>query len=111
MKNPINIIFKAISNIGFKRSSRWPSVRGNWLKSNPRCSACGSPKDVEVHHIKSFHEHPDLELDDSNFITLCESIGSNHHLKIGHNFNGRTSWKVNNPDVVASAKEKLFSGN
>lgn len=90
------------------RSSRWPEVRKWHLEKHPTCEVCGhSGKRVNVHHIRPFHLHPDLELDPKNLITLCEDEAFvNCHLFIGHlgNFSG---W---NPRVVADAavwKHKL----
>jgi 5-methylcytosine-specific restriction protein A len=39
-----------------------------------------------VHHIRPFHTHPELELEPSNLITLCESgrRGVHCHLLFGH---------------------------
>ncbi len=36
--------------------------------------------DLNVHHCRPFHLHPDLELNPANLITLCR----NHHLWWGH---------------------------
>jgi len=89
------------------RSGHWRSVRGAWLKAHPTCAACGSTKNLEVHHKRPFHLYPKLELDDSNFITLCETMGSEHHLKVGHTINGVSSWKIFNVNVEADAARML----
>lgn len=80
-----------------KRSSLWPKVREEHLKTSPNCVVCNSVELVEVHHIKPFHENPELELEASNLITLCESKkhGVNCHLFFGHLGN----YKLNNPNV------------
>ena len=69
-----------------KRSSQWPSVRKAHLEDFPTCAVCGGTKDLEVHHIRPFHLHPDLELNPNNLVTLCESkkAGVNCHLWFGH---------------------------
>jgi hypothetical protein len=47
--------------------------------------ACGyKGRKLQVHHIKPFHLHPNLELDPGNLITLCEARGRDHHLLLGH---------------------------
>lgn len=68
------------------RSSKWPGVRINFLKLNPTCAVCGGTKTLEVHHIRPFHIHPELELVPTNLIALCESgkYGINCHLLVGH---------------------------
>ncbi len=83
------------------RSSQWPKVREAHLHNHPTCALCGGIRKLEVHHIRPFHLHPDLELDPSNFITLCEDDddGMNCHLAGGHLGNFK-SWNVN---IVADA--------
>jgi hypothetical protein len=71
---------------GKERSSKWPTVRKAYLKTHPTCAACGSIKKLELHHRQPFHLHPELELDPSNFIQLCEGkeFGINCHISVGH---------------------------
>lgn len=70
---------------GTERSSQWPHVEKEHLMHEPSCAACGyRGKGLQVHHIKPFHLHPNLELDPRNLITLCEIKGRNHHLLLGH---------------------------
>lgn len=68
------------------RSPEWPRIRSEFLSLHPICSICESSKKVEVHHIRPFHLHPELELDPTNFISLCESNENGHdcHLGFGH---------------------------
>lgn len=88
-----------------KRSPRWSSVRKHHLQKNPTCAACGDTDKLEVHHIQPFHTHPELELEPSNLISLCESksYGIICHLLIGHNGN----YKLINPNVVGDSEEWL----
>jgi 5-methylcytosine-specific restriction endonuclease McrA len=83
------------------RSTLWPKVREEHLKQNGTCAVCSSTELLEVHHIKPFHNNPELELEPSNLITLCESKkhGVNCHLFFGHCGN----YKLNNPDVISDA--------
>ena len=92
------------------RSGHWPTVRKHHLEAHPACEVCGhSGEKVNVHHKLPFHLHPQLELDPSNLITLCEDEGFvNCHLFVGHlgNFHGY------NPDVETDAvewKDKLLA--
>ena len=90
------------------RSSKWPEVRKEWLRANPTCAACGTAKNCTVHHVQPFHLFPELELSDTNFITLCESmLFHEDHLKFGHTVNGKSSWSINNPNVRADAAANL----
>lgn len=67
----------------------------------PTCAACGhTGLGVQVHHIKPFHLHPNLELDPDNLITLCEVKGREHHLLLGHLDN----WESYNVNVRADVK-------
>lgn len=84
-----------------KRSAHWPTVRKEHLEKHPTCAVCGGSSNLEVHHIKPFHLHPDLELDPENLVTLCESkkSGVNCHLWFGHLGN----FKSFNVTVVTNA--------
>ena len=72
--------------LGVKRSSGWSAVRKRFLETNKTCAVCGGTSKLEVHHVQSFHEHTDLELDPNNLIVLCESgrFGLTCHLLMGH---------------------------
>ena len=82
----------------FGRSGAWARVRREHLAREPECAACGRSKDLEVHHILPYHEHPELELDDGtngldgNLITLCADPC---HFVHGH----LMGWSRSNPDV------------
>jgi hypothetical protein len=74
---------------GINRSPLWNETRKNYLVKFPKCAVCGDSSNVEVHHKFPFHfvvamDRPDLELDEDNFITLCEDTVHDHHLLIGH---------------------------
>ena len=68
------------------RSSKWASVRAAYLKTHNTCAVCNGTTRLDVHHKQPFHVHPELELDPTNFITLCEAgtNGINCHLLVGH---------------------------
>jgi len=96
------------------RSGHWSSIRKEHLKLHPKCAVCDGDRDLNVHHIKAFHTHPELELDPNNLITLCESgeRGINCHLLFGHLGDFRNI----NPEVEkdtliwnAKLKEKHFA--
>lgn len=69
---------------GRARSGQWPRVRGEFLASNGKCAACGSTKDLQAHHVVAFHTRPELELEPSNLIALCEGMERNCHRFVGH---------------------------
>lgn len=70
---------------GVARSPLWPHVRRQHLKRFPTCAVTGVTNDLEVHHVKPYNLHPDLELDPKNLITLTTKFGSlNAHLWFGH---------------------------
>ncbi len=81
------------------RSPRWDEVRKIHLRKFPTCAACGCVTNLQVHHIKPFHLYPELELDEMNLITLCETKTFKCHFKIGH----LSNWKKENPNVVMDA--------
>jgi hypothetical protein len=81
------------------RSEKWPAVRKAFINLHPMCEVCGGTKKLQVHHCLPFHLHPDLELVESNLITLCEQGNGNHHYFVGHLEN----WKAYNPSVHEDA--------
>lgn len=74
----------------YGRSGSWARVRREHLEREPACAACGRTKDLEVHHIRPYHDYPELELSPENLISLCSSPC---HLVHGHFMN----WSCSNP--------------
>ena len=86
---------------GHERSSEWSRVQKEHLRREPACVACGyKGRKVQVHHIKPFHLHPQLELDPNNLITLCAARGREHHLLLGH----LDEWASYNEHIRADVK-------
>lgn len=86
-----------------KRSPHWPTVRKHHLEAHPTCAACGKKKKLQVHHVEPFHSKPELELEPTNLITLCEALGKDCHILIGHG----DDFKFWNPDVTTDARRVL----
>lgn len=76
----------------FGRSGAWAKVRREHLAEHPSCAACGRTGDIEVHHVRSYHQFPELELEKSNLISLCAEPC---HLVHGH----LMSWRRINESV------------
>ena len=74
------------------RSTRWRTVRKEFIKNNNSCAACGSTKDLEVHHVIPVHIDESKELDMDNLITLCSE---SCHILFGH----LMDFKSHNPTV------------
>ena len=70
------------------RSSRWSSVRKEYLQRWNWCAACGRKDSLEVHHIIPVSQDKEQELVIDNLITLCRPTC---HLLIGH-LNDWSSW-------------------
>ena len=89
------------THVGVSRDSRWSNVVSQHLVKFPTCACCGGTKNRQVHHIKPFHDNPELELDFNNLITLCTDgpCNLNCHFVIGHL--GNT--KCHNPNVRQDA--------
>lgn len=86
---------------GKARSSEWGRVEKEHLLREPACLACGHKgHGLQVHHIKPFHLHPQLELDPNNLMTLCEIKGRDHHLLLGH----LDEWESYNENVKSDVK-------
>lgn len=94
---------------GARRDSQWSKVRKKHLKKQPYCQVCGSDKKLEVHHIIPFHVAPDLELEPSNLMTLCENgkYGITCHQLIGHLGNYR---KINSSAEIDAATWRMKLG-
>ena len=88
---------EAISCGVTSRSPEWPRVQKEHLKMEPHCACCkpgtNTSASLQVHHKFPFHYcvalgRPDLELDQRNLITLCETSkkgpADDHHLLVGH---------------------------
>lgn len=83
-----------------ERSTRWPAARRKHIKAFPECAACGSRVGLQAHHVAPFHLAPERELDPTNLLTLCESVGGLEcHEFFGHGANFRAYV----PDVRAIA--------
>lgn len=84
---------------GAGRDPRWRFVRRRHLERQPRCLACGTHLDLEVHHIADYSTYPSLELDPNNLMTLCGLEANGCHFTIGHNRN----WRRINPAALFDA--------
>lgn len=82
-----------------RRASGWAKVEKEFLSKNPVCAICGTNKKLNVHHKKPFHLHPELELDETNLITLCMG-GKECHLLIGHG----NLFRAYNPNIETDAQ-------
>ena len=67
------------------RISDWcNSIRAEKLKnSNYSCSKCGSNHKLELHHIKTVSEYPELAYDMDNIDVLCTVCHREHHKLCG----------------------------
>jgi 5-methylcytosine-specific restriction protein A len=97
------------TDVSIMRSGHWRSVELKHLELQPSCAVCGRTDAVQVHHCFPFHYavklgRPDLELDQRNLITLCETNSKiktdDHHLLIGH----LDDFKSSNLNVKQDAK-------
>lgn len=84
-----------------ERSGKWAALRKKVIVAHPYCAYCGGTEKLQSHHIRPFHLHPELELVESNVIVLCETEGTDHHLRIGHAGN----FKDENPNVVEDCQK------
>lgn len=83
------------------RSPQWATCRARHLKTQPVCQVCGTKTALAVHHIQPVHTNPELELDETNLITLCQGVDGGCHFRWGHLWNW-TSW---NDKVEEDASE------
>lgn len=85
IRHGISLLHSAVRDVHAKkkRSSKWKSVRDDFLLKNNECAVCSSKTRLQVHHKLPFDDYPELELDINNLITLCMSM-KECHLRIGH---------------------------
>jgi len=76
------------------RDSKWRSFRKVQLV-NKKCAICDGTEGLELHHKKSFHDSPELELDPDNVMVLCDNHPRNCHFIFGHLMN----WRFINDDI------------
>jgi len=82
------------------RSPRWRAVRARYLREHPFCAGCGSQRHLQLHHVRPYHLHPELELEPSNLVTACMDT-SECHLLVCHG----DSFRAYNPNVVNDLEE------
>lgn len=92
----MQFIAKLVSffTLGKPRSGKWQALSKKFLYGKT-CAVCGIDKKLVAHHKRPFHEHPDMELDESNLIALCQYPGRNCHFVFGHLWN----WQTVNSDI------------
>lgn len=83
---------------GAERAPQWPGVRAAYVLLHPACALCGATTTVEVHHKLPVHfpGGKELELIESNFVTLCRV----HHFWVGH----LGSWMARNPHIAEDVR-------
>ena len=101
-----NIFYNVLSWFGFThypllggvpRSSKFAKLAKEFIKEKGgRCEATGVTFDLEVHHIKEYHNFPELELDKTNFIVLTHWI----HFFLAH----YGKWASINRNIIADAQ-------
>ncbi len=79
-------------SLGVARSPKWKAFRDSFIAKYPACAFCDTRFNPEAHHLRPFHLSPELELAESNLVTLCGT----HHYELGHFFN----WRKFNSDII-----------
>lgn len=99
-KKMVKFNFYEAKTIMAARSSKWRTVRNNFLEKNPYCAVCRSNQNLIAHHIIPVHIDKSKELDENNLMTLCQNKTMNCHFIFGHLLN----WTKSNPEVVKDSK-------
>lgn len=73
-----------MTDFEFYNSKRWKNKRELILRRDgykcQRCKRYGRQKEaVTVHHIKHYDEYPELALENSNLISLCDACHNYYH--------------------------------
>jgi thymidylate synthase (FAD) len=87
---------------GVSRSERlkiadWAnSLRSEFLhKANHKCNRCDSSENLQLHHIQTVAERPDLACDKENIEVLCKKCHAEHHRLSGDTKTWRQKSKGN----------------
>ena len=75
--------------------------------ANYECQRCGSHHKLELHHIVTVAENPDLAYDKNNIEVLCKSCHQSHHALSGHHKTWSESSKGNTLTVDWSIVESI----
>lgn len=62
--------------------------------SNFRCVICDTTKNLQAHHIESYHANPHLRLDPDNGVTLCKRCHDDFHSLFGWRNNTDGQWRT-----------------
>lgn len=67
----------------FRSSQQWKNKRAEiLLRDNSQCKICGNKNNLQVHHIYSLDNYPEMKLENSNLITLCTSCHHDVHNQV-----------------------------
>lgn len=81
---------------------KWRKTRKLHLERDKVCNACGTDKDLEVHHVRPWHLFPDSRYDHANLITLCRCC----HFRYGHGLNFK-NWNPQIRELCVAVKPYL----
>ena len=58
---------------GKARNPGWDKLDKETIAAHPWCARCGNMNvgQLETHHLESFHEHPEKEMDPKNLEVVC----------------------------------------
>lgn len=84
-----------------KRHSGWGPASHLYVLRYPSCYVCGrlvwkglkAVCPYSIHHALPFHLYPELEMDEANWVTVCEYRSFNCHFVAGHLLDWR-SWNA-----------------
>lgn len=75
-------------NLKIRSSSEYKEWRNNVLeRDNNICQVCGDDKELEVHHLYSFHDNENLRLEKDNGISTCIFCHQLYHMEYGYGNN------------------------
>lgn len=67
----------------FRSSQQWKNKRAEiLLRDHEKCKICGCCNNLQVHHVYSLDSNPELKLENSNLITLCDRCHHDVHNQV-----------------------------
>lgn len=69
-----------LDKAAFRSSGVWKHKRKEILDRDDHvCQICGNDRKLQVHHILSISTHPELKLENSNLISVCQHCHEQIH--------------------------------
>ena len=66
-----------------RNNPKYKQWRKTVLSRDSECIVCSSDENLNVHHLFSYKEYPELRINEGNGVTLCDRCHTNFHKQYG----------------------------